>query len=203
MNNDGEYTLKDTMSHDEIVEFIKPWLKKKNVYTVIYNIITIGGVAGLAAYFGYAFVLEGFQMEVIGDFFLGGAFAFVVIPLHEWLHGVAYKMVGAPKVEYHAHWKKMVFYAAADGYEAGFREFRIVALMPFIVMTLLGLILMVASGFSWVDYTTGFIFFHAAFCGGDFGLLSYMHEHKNEGIITVDDMANKETRFMVRASETI
>lgn len=189
------------MNHDEIVEFIKPWLKKKNVYTRIYNYTLMSGLFIISSYFSYTYFSGEFQMKAVSDLFLGAALGFLVIPLHEWLHGIAYKMMGAPKIDYRANWKKLVFYAAADGYTAGYKEFRFVALLPFSVISSLGLTIMVWSGFEWAVLMVGFIFSHAACCGGDFGLLSYMYEHKDQGIVTLDDMAKKETLFMVIQDE--
>jgi hypothetical protein len=189
------------MSHDEIVEFIKPWLKKKNVYTRTYNYTLMSGLFIISSYFSYTFFAGEFQMKAVSDLFLGSALGFLVIPLHEWLHGIAYKMMGAPKVDYRANWKKLVFYAAADGYTAGYKEFRFVALLPFSVISILGLTVMVWSGFEWAVLMFGLILSHVACCGGDFGLLSYMYEHKDRGIVTLDDMAKKETLFMVIQDE--
>lgn len=110
--------------------------------------------------------------------------------------------MGAESVQYRANWKKFVFYAAADGYRAGFKEFRFVALLPVSVISMIGLTIMVWSGFEWAVIMIGFILSHAACCGGDFGLLSYMHEHKNLEVITIDDVEKGETRFMVVRGRT-
>jgi hypothetical protein len=41
----------------------------------------------------------------------------------------------------------------------------------------------------------GLIFTHAAFCGGDFAMLSYLDFHKNKEVVTWDDKKNKVTYF--------
>jgi hypothetical protein len=198
MKNEHEYILKDAMSHSDIPGFIKPWLKKKNIYTRIFNYTQLGGLLLIGFYIGMSLSSGQFEIKTVSNFFLGIAIGFLIIPVHEWLYGIAYKLVGAKSVQYSANWKKLVFYAAADGYPTGYKEFRFVALLPFSVITLIGFAIMIGSGFEWTAVMFGFILAHAACCGGDFGLLSYMHEHKNQGIITIDDMENGETRFMVR-----
>lgn len=200
MKTDKDYILKDTMLHNDIVGFIKPWMKKKNVYTRIYNLTLLAGLFIAASYCGMMLSSGEFQVAVVSEFFLGAVIGFLVIPLHEWLHGMAYRMMGATSVQYRANWKKFVFYAAADGYPAGFKEFRFIALLPFSVISVMGVMVMVWSGFEWTAVMLGFILFHAACCGGDFGLLSYMHEHRGQDVITVDDMEKGETQFMVRGS---
>jgi len=52
MKTENEYTLKDTMSHTDIVGFIKPWMKKKNVYTRIYNYTMMAGLFLVGAWAG-------------------------------------------------------------------------------------------------------------------------------------------------------
>lgn len=74
----------------------------------------------------------------------------------------------------------------------------LVALLPFTAITLSGRFLIVFSGFEWTVIMLGFIFSHAACCGGDFGLLSYRYEHKDEDIITIDNMEKGETHFLIK-----
>lgn len=198
MIESDKHVLKETLKHIEIIEFIKPWIKKKNIYTRIYNISLLTGFLIVGFFVGMMISAGEINFEIINQFFLGIMIGFLMIPLHEWLHGIAYKILGAKKVEYRAEWKKLLFYAAADGFPAGYKEFRFVALMPFTVITLIGLLLMVLSGFEWTVIMLGFIFSHAACCGGDFGLLSYMYEHKDQEMITIDDMEKGETYFLVK-----
>jgi hypothetical protein len=47
--------LKDTMDHTLIAEFIKPWMKKKNVYTRIYNYTMMSGLFLAGAWLGTMF----------------------------------------------------------------------------------------------------------------------------------------------------
>lgn len=198
MKTENEYSLKDTMSHTDIVGFIKPLMKKRNVYTRIYNYTMMAGLFLVGAWAGIVLSAGEYKFQVINHFFLGAMLGVLMIPLHEWIHGVAYKIMGAESVQYRANWKKFVFYAAADGFPVGFNEFRFVALLPFSVISVTGIMIMVWSGFEWSTIMFGFIIGHAACCGGDFGLLSYMHEHKELDVITVDDMEKGETHFLIR-----
>lgn len=198
MKLSDKYIIKETLNHNDILEFIKPWLKKKNVYTITYNLSVMAGFLVVGFFVGSMLSRGAFNFEVVNQIFLGIMIAFLIIPFHELLHGIAYKILGAETVQYRAVWSKLLFYAAADGFPAGYKEFRFVALLPFIVFTLIGIIVIVLLGFQWTAIMLAFIFTHAAFCGGDFGLLSYMYEHKDEEIITVDDMEKSETYFFVK-----
>lgn len=193
-----KYTIKETLNHNDILEFIKPWLKKKNIYTISYNLSVMAGFLVVGAFVGIMLAKGEFNFEIMNQFLLGVLIGFLIIPIHELLHGIAYKILGAETVQYRTVWKKLLFYAAAEGFPAGYKEFRFIALLPFTVITLIGILLIFLSGFEWTVIMLGFIITHVACCGGDFGLLSYMYEHKDEEMITIDDMEKGETYFLVK-----
>lgn len=188
------HKLSNTLYHNDLAPFIKPWIKKLNPYTFMYKalnfigLLVVGGLVGI--------MLS--QGQLIDAYISGVTFgvlvSFLLIPLHEYIHGLAYKFVGAKKVTYRAYWKKLVFYAIADRFAIGFDKFRIVALAPFVVITFLCLMLIFIFPTYWVFFFSVAIS-HNAFCGGDFGLLSFMYEHRNQDILTVDDITNEKTYF--------
>ena len=75
-------------------------------------------------------------------FSYGIVIAFVLIPIHEYIHVQAYKWQGAKQTAYDVNWKKFYFMATADQFVASRKEFQIVALAPFVVITALLLFLL-------------------------------------------------------------
>jgi hypothetical protein len=69
--------------------------------------------------------------------------SFLVIPLHESVHGLAYKIIGAPKIHFGADLKQMIFYVAADKYPVGRKGFYFIALAPFLFINLSGAITLI------------------------------------------------------------
>ena len=63
-----------------------------------------------------------------------------LIPIHELIHGLFYKLDGAPAVQYKANFKKFIFYAMADQYVTTFYSFVILAIAPFVIINTLLLI---------------------------------------------------------------
>ncbi|MGJ8868839.1 hypothetical protein, partial [Salmonella enterica] len=66
--------------------------------------------------------LVNFQLDfsnIFTFFGFGCALTFLLIPIHEGLHGIAYKMCGAPTVTFAANWKKLYFMAIADKFTIG------------------------------------------------------------------------------------
>jgi hypothetical protein len=129
-----------------------------------------------------------------------GFFVFfaVLLPLHELIHGLAYKLVGAKAVSYHADWRKLTFYAAADGFVASTREFYGVALAPFVIINaglLLGYVL-AGPPVAWV--CLGALWLHTGGCAGDFALVSFLHRHRRKALVTYDDVAAAKSFFYAR-----
>lgn len=129
---------------------------------------------------------------------MGCALSFLLIPLHEGLHMLAYRLMGAKQTRFVAHWKKFYFLAIADGFVANRSEFRIVALTPFVGISLfLGLISAGLPPLAMLSLRFT-LFVHAALCSGDFALLSFFETHKDREMLTCDDMEAGISRFWVK-----
>lgn len=133
--------------------------------------------------------------KVIGYAFLGGTVVFaVLVPIHEALHGLAYKLSGAHSIAFGANLRQFYFYAVADKFVIGKNAFRFVALLPFFVITTLLIILLwlVPVGWQWILW--GVLLMHTGGCAGDFGMLSFYNRHEGE-LYTFDDVKNKVAYF--------
>ncbi len=190
------YVLLDKLEHKELVPFIRTYMKKRTKYSVFYylsNFIVFGLV-------GYFFV-QGYNLPnySFGDrfthFSYGLAIAFALLPLHEYIHVLAYKSQGATNTSYDANLKKFYFMALADKFVANKREFEVVALAPFIIITTALLILLFVAYTNWTLTISSVLLAHTAMCSGDFGLLSFFEFHKNKEPVTYDDVENKISYF--------
>jgi hypothetical protein len=67
----------------------------------------------------------------------------LIFPVHELCHGLAFKLLGVPRVKYGVIPQRFVFYAKPDGEAYFYRNgFILAALMPLILITLGGLVLL-------------------------------------------------------------
>lgn len=119
----------------------------------------------------------------------------LLVPLHEGIHGLAYKLVGAPEVQYGSDIKKFIFYAMADRFVVGFPRFLAVALAPFLVINLFAVlaIFYVSLNYQWL--LLGVLLMHTGACAGDFAMLSFFLRHRGEGMLTYDDVSGKLSYF--------
>jgi hypothetical protein len=122
------------------------------------------------------------RKEII--FSCGVYIASLLIPIHEYIHVVAYRSQGAANTSYNVNWKKLYFMAVADQFVAGRQEFQIVALAPFAIISTVLFIAFLLVSPVWQFAVLGTFFTHTACCGGDFSLLSYFQYHSDREVVT-------------------
>lgn len=196
------YTVIDVLKHEELIPFINLYIKKKNRYSYMYNIsnlVCIGTVI-------YALF---FYKEASGTSFgtrfsyisFGIALSFLLLPIHELLHALAYKMAGAKKTGIKANLKKFYFMAVADQFVASRKEFVLIAITPFVVISTALIILAACMPFQYQLMVVSALMAHTAMCSGDFGLLSYFEFHKHKTLVTYDDIEAGESYFLEKSSQ--
>jgi hypothetical protein len=74
-------------------------------------------------------------------------------------------------------------------------QFRLVAVTPYILISITALILVFTLPGSWKWSFSLFLFVHATMCAGDFALLNYYFINKHRKIYTWDDADLKEAYF--------
>lgn len=191
------FQLLKELEYQNIGPFVFYWFWKRNFTSLFFWTCQVVFLIWIAC---SAMVQPGgFQLvTTFNAFSIGCAISFLLIPLHEGLHMLAYKLLGARQTRMVAHWKKFYFLAIADGFVANRSEFRIVALAPFVVISLLLGLLSIVLGPSAMLSLRFALLVHGGLCSGDFGLLSYFESHKDREILTVDDVQAGVSRFWIR-----
>ncbi len=114
-------------------------------------------------------------------------FPLVLAPLHELIHGLVYKWIGAPAIRYGADLSQFIFYVTAHRYAVGQKEFFRVAFTPFLLISLglLAGIILLPPFWSWGLTVT--LLSHGSMCIGDFSMMSYFKRYPDREIYTFDD----------------
>ena len=175
------YVLLDELGHKELVPFIQAYMKKRTKYVAFYYLsnFVLFGLVGYCFIQGCSLPTYSFA-ERFTHFSYGLAIAFTLLPLHEYIHVLAYKSQGAVHTSYDANLKKFYFMALADKFVANKKEFEIVALAPFVIITTILLMLLIVANANWALTIFSVLLAHTAMCSGDFGLLSYFEFHKDK-----------------------
>jgi len=194
------FVLTDKLEHQDLIPFVRQYLNKRTTFSFLYyglNIILFAIIL--------VFLISGRETYSLGLRFsylsIGLAFALLLTPIHEYIHVLAYKSVGAKNTSYAANFKKFYFMALADKFVANKRDFRIVALAPFTVISLVLAILLFFTTPLWSLAVLSALLAHTSMCSGDFGLLSYFSFHRGKEIVTFDDVPEKITYFYIRKNQ--
>lgn len=196
LENSG-YFLLDKLDHKELVPFVQQYLFRWSFWSLFYLLFSLVSFTTLVFHFinGYFSYPEFALKDALSKTMLGFGSAFLLIPLHEYLHAIAYRLCGAREVSYDADLKKLVFMAIAHRFVASSREFRFVAMTPFGFISLAAIATLPFLPGNYTFSALALVFTHAAFCGGDFAMLSYLEFHKGKAVVTWDDKVNKVTWF--------
>lgn len=136
------YLLLDKLEHEELIPFIKKYLNRRSAISFFYyslNILLL--LLGSIAIYANITYLNANIGNVIFHYCFGSTVSFLLIPIHEYIHVLAYKYVGASETSLDCNLKKFYFMALADKFVANRKEFTLIALAPFVVISSILIIL--------------------------------------------------------------
>ncbi|MEM6346898.1 MAG: DUF3267 domain-containing protein [Bacteroidota bacterium] len=195
------YEQLDELDHTELIPFVQENLARRNFWSLFYWTINVLGFLGIILLFWKAIAWEDMSFwSGLKYTAFGVSASLLLIPLHEAIHALAYKIVGAKKTSYDANWRQFYFMAIADKFVANRREFQVVALAPFVVISTALLTPAIFLSLPWQFGLGALVLTHASFCAGDFGLLSYFAFRRHYEVVTYDDKANKISFFFGKRS---
>ena len=180
------------ISYSDLLEFIFNYLKNVTFVTIIFWSICI-------AFLLIAVLLRfslNTSLNILGYSLLGFVgFPILIIPFHEALHIIPYYLTGARDIRMGMDLKQFIFYVTAHRHVASPVQFIIVALVPFIVISMLLIILVFCLPGLWKWSLSVFLFVHATMSAGDFALLNFYFVNRDKKIYTWDDADEKMAYF--------
>ncbi|MCB9265289.1 MAG: DUF3267 domain-containing protein [Lewinellaceae bacterium] len=186
-----------TLSHSDILPFVQEEFGRRGWLTRFYLLLNLAMLLLmiLMAVWQVTHGLIG-TGRVVMNTVLGFVLTLsLLVPVHEGIHGIAYKLVGAPRVQFGSDIRKFIFYAMADHFVIGFPRFAFVALSPFFIINFFaaGAVFYVSLNYQWI--LLGVLLMHTGACAGDFAMLSFFLRHRKEGLLTYDDVAEHTSYF--------
>ncbi|WP_428662498.1 DUF3267 domain-containing protein [Runella sp.] len=210
LHNSPNYELVDSFHIDQMGEFLAREIRmkqkkaasdqRKMTPKTFLLFLIFGGIGwAIGSVLGKATVKSGVDGTNIalqfGLAFLG--FFVVLLPIHEAIHALFFKALGAEKVGFGWSKKSLIVYAYAQKFVMTLRENAWAAAMPFIVIT-------IALAFLWylfpqwpLFWATA-LFFHTTACIGDFILIRYYFKNVRYRMYTYDDIEEKNHSYFFR-----
>lgn len=201
LQKSGCYELVETLDYRSIVWFVIKHIKSRVPVMMGFYLFFILTIIGFG-YISLALIIKG----DMGIFSLMGQAILIIcistvpiIPLHELLHGAAFKILGAGKLVFGANLREMVFYVTVDRFVLDKKQFYFLALTPFVVFSLLFIPFLFVSSI-YIQWIASFLLaFHTSCCIGDFGLMAYFSKAgKGADLYTYDDVTTKTSYFFRR-----
>jgi len=197
LENNPRYKKILEISHEELIVFVSDHIRPDNLPIRLFYLFNLP-VLGYIFFKLYDIIFIHplnwiYLLSVILLSFI--LFAIIVIPVHELLHALAFKILGANKVSIHAQWGRMLFYSIADKFVMNSREFIFLALTPFVLINL-GLVFgIICLHGEFKVMAVVFLFFHLTGCIGDFALLGYLYKNRHQNILNYDDKELEKSYF--------
>lgn len=210
LHNSPTYELIESFHIDEMGKFLmrelgikqgKKTQGKPNSLTkrtvLLLSLVVMGGVIGWSMR-KFTPKSEGGLDLFFSQFSLAFLIFFVVlIPIHEGIHALVFKALGAKKVGFGWSIKSMIVYAYAQKFVMSLRENSWVAVMPFIIIT----ISLAALWYffpQWQLFWGTALFLHTTACIGDFILIQYYLKNKKGLIYTYDDIKGEKRSYFFK-----
>jgi len=198
----NEYEQIIALKHSEIKNFIVTEVEKQSIWARIANMYQITGLLAFVLGLFKAFMPFFTKRESIYLFWLvlGLVFTFtVLIIMHELIHALAYRYVGARNLSFGMNIRKFMFYVQADKQVLNYKQFKIVALAPVVTVAILSILGMII----FYNHAAFYFFipilaFHSVFCGGDFGLLCIFANRSDKEILTFNVKSEEKTYFYAK-----
>jgi hypothetical protein len=187
LEDHSKFRLIAEVPYDDLIPFILDYLRRKSwLMTLFWSACMLSLLTAIRIRIeisGYFSLREIMTHTVLGLVVLPLA----SIPLHELLHIIPYYISGARKIRIGMDLRQYLFYVTAHRYVAGPLQFRIVAVLPFFLITvsLISAIIFLPGLWKWS--MSLFLFVHTTMCAGDFALLNFYLSRRGRKIYTWDD----------------
>lgn len=204
MQNEDLYTKILELDFDEMIPFVLSNIKRKGLMSGLFIAVNVIGLLSIGAlsiwgiYTGWI-SWSRFVMQLILGFLAG---SIVVIPFHELLHGLAYKILGAKKIKFGANLQHLFFFVSAHRFPVNRKELYFLALFPFGVLNLT-LLLVSLLWLTQYSILLGFLLLsHNLMCIGDFAITNFVLKEKEE-VFTYDEPEIKKSFFYKTVKRTL
>ncbi len=195
LEDQSKYRQILAISYKDLVPFIFEYLQKKSGLIIFFcSVCLIFLVLAIRIRFNIAGYFP--ESQIFLHSFLGMIiFPIICIPFHELLHIIPYVISGAKRIRIGMDMTQYLFYVTAHRHVTKSIQFKIVAVIPFIIISLIFLFLVFYLPGLWKWSMSVFLFVHTTMCAGDFALLNFYFLNRKKKIFTWDDADEKMAYF--------
>jgi hypothetical protein len=193
----AHYTLLGELTHASLIEFVVRYFFKRGSWlTRVHHAMSILTVTVIIA---IAWIQHRSWLNCLGSFGLALVMLLLfVLPAHEALHALAYRMAGAEDIRWEYSLRMMAVWVIAHRFVANARTFVFVALAPFVVIN----VVLIVAAILWPSlavFLLCVLLWHLHGSSGDWSLINFVWLHRARGFWTYDDAVTGRSWFYGRA----
>lgn len=201
LSSSQEYELLATVEHSRIKDFVLDQVMEDRRFIPYYMVYQTILFLGALFFFTRSVVLAvrgdwSYLLVSLGS--VAFSLTFLVV-IHELLHGLVLKLAGAPRINFGVVHGRFIFYAEADQFVMGKKDFLWVAFTPLVFIQIITLVLIIL----W--YAQPLVFFpvmvmciHSFFCAGDVALAALFYRFPGHDVFTYDNRNEKASYYYIR-----
>jgi len=196
LQNDPSFRQILELDFGDMIPFVLSNIKRRGISSFFYAFVNIGSLVAIVLFLVLELAESHLSWISILKQFGAGVFtgSILVIPVHEFLHGMAFRILGSRKITYGADMQQLIFFVTADRFPVSGRELLFLAMTPFLVINTITIIIVVVWLPQMILFTAFFLISHNIMCIGDFAVVNYVLLHGKK-IYTFDDVLGKKSYF--------
>jgi len=184
------------LDFNDMIPFVLSSIRKRSIISYLYVFLNLGLFVFIILYILLELIGSHLTWTMIVKQSLSGLFAgsILVIPLHELLHGLAYRILGARKIRFGADLQQLIFFVTADRYPVSGNELYFLAMIPFFVINVATITISAIWFPQVILFPAFFLLCHNIMCIGDFALANYVFRAQKK-VFTYDETEKKKSYF--------
>jgi hypothetical protein len=196
LRSDPAYQLVNTLGFQEMVPFVKTQIKKRGLFSWLYFTVNLAMLAlillisikGLA---DQSMTWKKVILHTISGIVAG---SLLIIPIHELLHGLAYRILGARKIIFGADLEQLIFFVTANSYPVSGKQVHLLTMTPFMIINFVTIVATVYIFPDGILFSAFFLLSHNIMCIGDFAISGYVASIAGK-VYTFDEPESKISYF--------
>jgi len=199
--DEKKYRLLYELPYTEVMPFVMKQIRRKGTASFLFlglNLLSLGTIV-LVLILGLSqqwFPWQKLLIHIPLGLLSGGL---LIIPFHELLHGLAYRLLGARKIIFGADMKQFIFFVTAHEHAVSGIQLAFLALFPFLVINSLCIAAAISLFPGAILFFAFLLLIHNLMCIGDFAMVNFACR-RGKRIYSYDDPEKKLSYFFQELS---
>lgn len=180
LKNDHGYDLILELDFNDMIPFVMKSIRRKSAVSFFYAVINLALLSFIVLFLIKGIKNSSLEWRPVLRQMVSGTFAgtLLIIPIHELLHGLVYRIVGAKKIRFGVDLQQFIVFVTADRYPVSGSEIIYLALTPFIVINAITILLIVFCFPHLILFSSFLLLSHNIMCIGDFAVVNFVMQEK-------------------------